>query len=218
MLKPLGLICAAVFLCATPAHAALLTLDMNFEFSGGTAPTGGTPWLRATFDDSVGGSNTVRLTMENIGLVGTESTRNWHFNLDPNLDPTLLSFFGFDTVDAVPLGIDTGLNAYMADGDGSFDIRFRFAMVSGAPNDFTAGESIVYDITYVSPISVSSFDYQSVPGPGMNSGPFRSAAQIQNINGVGVNSGWIGDGASAPEPSAWLLLAAGLLALRLRRS
>jgi len=69
----------------------------------------------------------------------------------------------------------------------------------------TGGESIVYDITYGSAIDVSSFDFMSVNGGG--AGNYSAAAQIQNIDGNGNESGWI---APIPEPSTALLLALGL--------
>jgi hypothetical protein len=64
---------------------------MDFEFSSGTPAGGPSPWMRATFDDG-GGSGSVTLKMENLNLVGTEFVRNWHFNLDPTMDPTSLVF------------------------------------------------------------------------------------------------------------------------------
>ena len=198
----------ALALWVTPAQAGLLTFDLNVEFSGATAPTGGTPWLRATFDDSVGGANDVRLTMSNLGLSGVESVKEWMFNFDPDLDLTMLSIVAFDVVASSPT-VSKGVDTFQADGDGDFDIQFDFVT-----SDFTAGESVSFDFAYIAPITVAAFDFDSAPGPGGSPGPFRSAAHIQNINGIGADSGWI----ATPEPSAWLLLVPGLLALRLRRS
>lgn len=74
---------------AGSAGATTLVLGLNTEFSGGTAPSGTAPWITATFDDSFGGPNTVRLTMSANNLVGTENVKGWYFNFDPALNPTL---------------------------------------------------------------------------------------------------------------------------------
>jgi hypothetical protein len=197
---------------AGPASAATLVLGLNVEFSGGTAPAGSTPWITATFDDSFGGPNTVRLTLEATNLVGTENIKEWHFNFDPALDPTLLSFVAVSNAASVPNAINTGVNAFQADGDGKYDIQFDFPPPPGSFGPrFTAGETVIYDLTYVAPISASSFDFFSVPGGGQ--GTFLSAAHIQSI-GEGEDSGWIG---VVPEPGTASLLGLGLLGLALRR-
>lgn len=77
------------------------------------------------------------------------------------------------------------------------------------------GESVVYDLSYVSPISASSFDFFSTPAAGQ--GVFKAAAHVLSIGAAGEESGWIGH---VPEPSTGLLLGAGLVgmaaSLRLR--
>ena len=198
---------------ATSAVAASITFDLNYEFSGGTAPEGPAPWMQITLDDSFGGANTVRLTIATSGLTGNESVKGVYLNFDPILDPTQLSFTAVDIADAVPNAINTGVNAFQADGDGLFDIEFDLPPPPG--NDavqLMAGESIVYDLTYVSPISAASFDYSSVMGGG--NGSYQAAAHIQRI-GVASDSGWIGP---VPEPSTGLLLSVGLLAAVRRRT
>jgi hypothetical protein len=196
----------------TLAQGATLTLGLDFEFSAGTPPAGTAPWITATFDDSFGGPNTVRLFLTAPNLVGTENVKEWNFNFDPSLDPTLLSFSVVGVPGSVPNAINTGVDAFQADGDGMYDIQFDFPPPPGSfAARFTTGETVVYDLTYISPISASSFNFFSTPGGGQ--GTFLSAAHIQMI-GAGSDSGWIG---VVPEPSTASLFALGLAALALRR-
>lgn len=196
---------------APPAAAATLSLELDVEFSGGDDPAGATPWMLATFDDSFGGANTVRLTMTTPNLSGTEFAAEWLFNLNPALDPTDLSFTVVDNADADP-GTFTGVNAFRADGDGLFDIRFNFPPPPGAfAKKFTAGETVIYDLTHTSAITAASFDFNSVMGGG--NGTFASAAHVQ---GIGAGSGWIGNSAQTPEPTTAWLVGLGLLGLAAR--
>lgn len=198
---------------APAAQALSITFGLNHEFSGGTAPEGTAPWVEVTVDDSFGGANTVRLTISNSGLIGSENVMGAYLNFDPSLDPTLLSFSVVDNSDSVPNAINTGVDAFQADGDGVFDIEFDMPPAPGNEAAlFTAGESIVYDVTYVSPITASSFDYPSVMGGG--NGAYQAAAHIQRI-GLASESGWIGP---VPEPSTGLLLGIGLIAATRRRT
>lgn len=208
-----AVILGAALLALAPAAASALSIthSLSIEFSGATAPTGTSPWVTATFDDSFGGANTVRLTMSTGNLVGTETLNDFYFNFDPALDPNSLSFSAVSVVDAVVNGITTGTDAFKADGDGFFDFVFDFQPPGGS-NQFEAGETIVYDISFSSAISAASFNFGSVSGGG--AGTFLAAAKIQDINGVGQDSGWIG---AVPEPSTALMLGIGLVGLGLRR-
>ena len=192
------------------AQAATLTFGLTVEFSGGTTPAGTPPFASATIDDAFGGPNGVRLTMSAANLVGTESIVGWYFNFDPALDPTQLSFAVVGTPGSSPNDILTGANAFMADGDGNFDILFDFPPPPGSTAArFTSGETVVYDLTYTGPIDVSSFNFFSAPGGG--NGSFLSAAHVTRINGGNdSSSGWVG---AVPEPATALLLGAGLLGL-----
>lgn len=75
---------------------------------------------------------------------------------------------------------------------------------------FTGGETIIYDLVYVSASSAVSFNFLSTMGGGQ--GSFTVAAQIQRINGS--ESGWIGP---IPEPGVALMLGLGLMGLGWRR-
>jgi hypothetical protein len=107
-----------------------------------------------------------------------------------------------------PTAINTGVDSFQANGDGFFDIQFEFPPPTGMFEErFTSSESVIYDLTYISPITVASFDFSSYQDGGQ--GVFKTAAHIQMI-GDGSESGWIGH---VPEPSTALLLTSGLIAL-----
>ena len=175
---------SALLLSAIPtrAPAATISMGLGFEFSGATAPSGPAPWATAVFDDDTGDPNTVLLTLSASGLVGDEGITRWLFNFDPALDVSKLGLaIGANSIGSVP-AIDLGLDAFQADGDGLFDIRFDFPPPPSFGLEwFTAGEQVIYTLSHEAAINVSSFDFSSTPGPGMTSGPFRTAAHIQNV-------------------------------------
>ena len=196
--------------------ASTLTIDLVTEFSGATDPAGTSPWITATFDDSLGGASTVRLTMSANNLVGTEFIDAWYFNLATTLDPTQLSFA---YISGEVAGVSTGVNAFKADGDGFFDIIFDYPP-PGSPR-FGSGDTSVYDITYISALTAEDFNQGSTDNA---KGSWDSAAHIQSIGTAG-DSGWIGGNADGggggeeeiPEPGVLALLGAGLLAGLLAR-
>lgn len=206
----------AVVVVGTRAQATTITLGLDFEFSGGQAPAGSTPWVTAQFDDSVGGPNTVRLTMSAVNLSGygsnPELIAEMSFNFDPALDPTQLTFTDVSSPTVGTTVVSTGVDAFKADGDGFFDILFDFPPPPGNTSSrFGPGEVVVYDLTYTSPIDVNSFAFLSSMGGG--TGSYYAAAHIQNTTGAGTGgSGWIG-ATVVPEPASALLLGGGLLAL-----
>jgi hypothetical protein len=208
MKKLLGAVMIVALLGIAPsAQATVLTFYLCYEFSGATPPEGAGPWLKATFDD-FGGTGTVRLTMEAIGLTDQEFVSEWSFNLDPALDPTTLSFAGVNTAAVGATTISTGVDAFQADGDGSFDIMFDFPPPPGTfASKFTAGELVSYDITLAG-ITANSFDFGSAPGGG--AGTYKTAAHVQGIGPDDSQSGWVGDCLPTPEPTSMLLLGMGL--------
>ncbi len=208
-----SIVLATVALTPLRVQAVAYLYHFGTVFSG-SAPAAPAPWVDALYQDVTPG--TVRLTLSNVGLTGSENVFGTYLNLDPSLNPTSLTFAnvggsgGFD----LPT-ISTGVDAYKADGDGYFDIKLVFNNdgLSDASR-FTAGEYVIYDISGISGLSAANFAFLSAPdgAPGV----FYGAAHIQRVPGDA--SGWVGS--PVPEPSAQFLflLAASLwFGLRLSR-
>ena len=209
----------ATFIALAPmaAKATVLTFDLDFELSGAAPPAGSTPWLRATFDD-LNTPGSVRLTIAishpsppapggslpaGAGLTGSEFVGEFDFNLDAAGTSVGLNNLRFNPVSGDTATVNTGSNAFMADGDGKFDIQFAYQTANNDPTRFTAGDAdSVYDIFDdedvidgdLNELTVANFDFFSFVGGGQ--GIFKSAAHIQGITDTGDGtSGWI-----APSP------------------
>lgn len=211
----IGALVALVMGFVSSASATTLTFGLDEEFSGGDAPVSSTlPWVTITLDDGIGGADTVRLTVEATNLSGGETGENINsflLNFNPLLDASLLSVTADDVTASTPTSIDLGNNLFMADGDGFFDIQFMMPPpTADTQSRFTGGETIVFELQFVSDISVADFNFVSVMGGG--TGTFAASAQIQSINGTG--SGWIG---VIPEPNVAVLLGLGMIGLSWRR-
>ena len=115
---------AAAALTPLASRAGDFLYHFDYVF-GGPAPSPRSPWLDACFQSLSPG--TVRLTVSNLTLTGSENVDQLYFNLNTNLSPASLSFHfaggsgGFD----VPT-IATGVNQFKAGGDGKYDILFSF--------------------------------------------------------------------------------------------
>ena len=200
----------AMIISVHQSSASTVEFQMDFEFSGGTEPAGFRPWATASFIDT--NPNTIRMTMSAINLSDTEFISRWSFNFDPILDPELLIFTAIGTPGSTPNSINTGTNAFKAGPDKFYDIEFDFPPPKGNyDNKFTAGETVVYDITYKGSGTINSslFDFESDLGHDGYS--YHSAAHIQGIGGN--KSGWVGDSGVAPEPVSTLLFLAGGITL-----
>ena len=206
----------AVGALATSAEATLvITLDQVFS---GFTPGGSGPYLKATFEDVIGG---VKLTLDDLGLSTGEKISEWDFNTS-NLAG--ISKITYDSgVKAKSVG--TGSDKFQADGDGKYDISFQFSTSSPL---FTVGSQSVY---LISGTGISENDFNTLSTPAGGSGPFTSAAHVQGIaNATDPDktcSGWVSDsksggsiatkGLSGPctgnvaEPSVLFLSGFGLL-------
>lgn len=211
----LGVLVIALLIPIT-AHGTVITYEFNLEFSEGVPPGGSTPWVTATFDDEFDypDENVVRLTISAVNLVGQETITEFYLNFHPDYNPAGLTFTPFDNSASEPL-INLGIDAFRADGDGWFDILFD--LPPPAPGDydhdkyFTAGEEIIYDISYFSGdyvIDATSFNFKSVGG---DKGGFNAAAKIQRIDDPDF-SGWIAPHC-IPEPATVLLLGSLLIGI-----
>jgi hypothetical protein len=199
---------AAGALFASSAGAAI-TYNLDTVFSGDT-PTGNAPWLRAVFETVSGG---VQLTLASLlkgsdFIDGNGTQLGCAFNLDPAYDPTKLSFFFTGGTNAAD-NIQTGENAFKADGDGSFDILFQWK--TAPTGRFDDGDTAIYLISGITGLSENSFNFLSNPEPG-NSTRWHTAAHVQGI-GPQDGSSFIGDGGTVPEPGTLALLSIGLLGL-----
>ncbi|MCH8840097.1 MAG: PEP-CTERM sorting domain-containing protein [Planctomycetes bacterium] len=167
----------------------------------------------ATFDDGgTAGSVTLTMSAPNLtpdpnGLTDDEHVNEWNFNLDPNFDPTSLVFSSPTTVSGAfgPITINTGVNAFQANGDGFFDIMFMFSITNGAKIKFTQGDAVSFDITGIPTLTANSFNFPSFQDGGQ--GTFPTAAQVLGIGDLD-ESGWI----TIPEPTSGMLLLAGCFA------
>ncbi len=210
------------------AAADTLILKPDVEFSVNTAPVNTPPWMTATFDDSINGPNTVRLTMAADNLAGTEFIGKWFFNFSGDASNLGFAYVsGSSTGPASDAIWKTESNKTKADGDGYYDIGFYFPTLSDSR--FEAGETVVYDITYTSAITASSFNLFSTPGGG--NGTYLTAAHIQGIapdsvTGLcgdgsgpvsGTCSGWVGTTTVVPEPVSSALFIVGAATMGFRR-
>lgn len=194
---------------AAQANASVLGFNMDFEYSGGTDPQGSRPWAAATFVDR--SPNNVTLTMSGAGLVNNEFISVWLFNFDPALNSSLLSFSLNGSPGSVPT-ISTGNNAFKAGPEKFFDIEFSFPTKKAGR--FTAGETVVLDISYNGPEQINVFSF-SADGASGTHGPYNSAMHIQGIDSG--KSGWVGTTTVVPEPVSSVLFLSGGAALGFRR-
>ncbi|MGD8811025.1 MAG: VPLPA-CTERM sorting domain-containing protein [Gammaproteobacteria bacterium] len=216
----LGSTAIAALALSAGAHSATLRFTESF---GSEPATGTAPWLEATFLQVDG--DTVRLTVNALESLGEADVTELYFNVGPGIDPSALVFDSVDptTVDPtdtsnvgtfVPLA---GANAYQAGGDGRYDIWLNLPTADNEQQRLSAGETLIFDITYSGGITPDDFFYLSQPGPGGNPGPFLAAAHLQSTGPAPYSgSDWV---AAVPLPAAvWLLGSSlGMLGFALRR-
>lgn len=208
----LSVVVATGYLLPTKTNAAGILYQFDTPFPSDLNPDGSSPWIDASFQDVSGG---VLLTVNNVGLTSSEflqgngsgANGGIFFNLNPNDDPTSLTFTLESQSANFGTSINTGENAFKADGDGKYDIVFDFSS-----HLFAGGASFSYLISGITGLSSSDFAYMSAPAGG--SGPFYAAAHVMGLSPNGSNSTWIEPGngplqlTPVPEPSSIGLIAA----------
>lgn len=198
-------------LCPVMAKADVL-YQFNAPFTGDPDPTTNSgPWIDASFLDVTPGE--VLLTVTNVNLLSSEfvqgngmgSSGGLFFNLNTNDSPIALNFSIVSSNGDFGPMVSTGTNAFMADGDGKYDIQIDFSN-----HMFSADSSITFEITGIANLTSADFEYLSDPAGGQ--GPFYAAAKVQGIPGS-VTSTFLEPGNpqvfSVPEPSPSIILFAG---------
>ena len=189
------------------APVQALTFNYNYEYSGGVAPLGPTPWLTATFEDVSGG---VQLTLSTAGLTGREFVTEWDFNLNPGMGDPYDAIADISHVSGVlPDSASWGEDAFKAGPDEYYDIEFLFPTANG--DRFTSGVTAVFLITGTG-LTAGDFNYPSNPGNSDVGGPYLSAAHVQGIGNFAQDSGWVAP-VGISEPVTMLLLGLGLVAV-----
>ena len=167
--------------------ASASSVSYNFgAVSDGTAPAGSPPWLQAVISDTGMPANTVNLTLTAGNLTGSDFVTCWYFNLNPSLDPTQLAFtVSGSSGSFTGPSVQTGANGFKAGPDGKYDVLLGFASTGNDSTRFTSGDSISFNITGISGLTIGDFGWLSTSASG--GGAFVSAAHVIS----GDDSGWI---------------------------
>jgi hypothetical protein len=224
---------AAMAVLPAASHAYTLTLDQLF---GDATPSGYGGSLSVTIEDIA--LNTVKITIDAAGLTFPSEEKVMDLYLNASSDPSLFTY-AYDAVNSTgpsagqpifqsTFNLNDGpppQNDLKADGDGFYDLAFRWDTAASTPeNLFEQGEKVIYTVTGTG-VTAALFNLFSAPGPGAGSaGPYLAAAHILGIAFDGEIC-QVQDGCSAyvgavPLPAAAWLLApaiAGLAGFARRR-
>jgi hypothetical protein len=215
-----GVVVLAAFASQPQARSAGILYSFDQVFSG-SSPAGAPAWFSVALEDVEAG--TVRLSLSALNLQPGEKITELYLNLNPSFLANNLQFtFLEGTAGVIAPQPSLGLDAFRADGDGLYDIRFQFSQPPAGA--FRLDAHLTYLITGTG-LTANDFGFLSMPAGGH--GPFYSAIHIQGLNADGVNdtgstSGWISPGQltelPVPEPSAAMLAVLGGAVAIFRRS
>jgi hypothetical protein len=195
----------AIGLLFSPLARASYSFQFDTVFSGTNSPAAPAPWVAVAFQDVTPG--TVKVTISNPGLTGSEFIGGLYLNLNPGLNPNGLVFTPLSSSGGFTLPqVNLGTNQFRADGDGKYDILLSFDTADGMT--FTGGDFVSYQVTGIPTLDSSSFDFLSQPAGG--AGPFLAAAHVQSIGSNG-DSDWIRPTQMTPVPEPSVALTTILL-------
>jgi hypothetical protein len=184
---------------ALEARAVSFTLNLDVHFgdvSGGD--------VSVTISDQAAG--VVRLSMDAGGLLGGADVGAWYFNIsDPLVSLASLSAtYVSGSITLAGTSVSFGSDAFMADGDGNFDVLFDFP--PPGMDRFNAGDIVVYDISGDG--DLDALDFFAFSSMGGGQGVYLSAAHILSTGPNEEGSDWVG---AVPEPGGALLFGVGSL-------
>jgi len=205
------------FAVASVASASPIIMEFDTVFDGEKhSPEGSGPWVEVIFDDqaTVG---SVAMTINTMGLVGSEFISKMHFNLDPRIDAKKLTFTKIDqsgTFKDPSIKIDQ--DKKKAGPAHGFDMELGFKTKNH--ERFGVGESLTFLISGPMLIDSSIFAYTNAGKK--NQPEYYGAAHIQGINER--DSARIGivdyqPSTDIPEPATALILGIGGVSILVRR-
>jgi hypothetical protein len=195
---------------ASVASASPIIMELDTVFDGDQSPQGNPPWIDVIFDDqtTVG---SVAMTINTVGLIGSEFVSKMYFNMDPSIDADELTFTKIDHSGTFEdPSIKFGQNKKKAGPAKGFDLELSFATKDA--DRFGAGDSLTYLISGPMLIDSSIFEYTN-----FNQKPedtYYAAAHIQGIDDdFSGRVGAVEYHSNVPEPATALMLTIGGLSV-----